>query len=133
MCTLSDTTSYVLLSSPLQDVPIVNYVALVVKMLLYQGGRSWEPFSESKKGHIIFVRRIFAIFATNKRVIFARNCKIANVIQHDMRYVPRNSAFVARETLILTKKKHCILPRDKIFQKVCKSRQILKSRQNSVC
>ena len=106
-----------LLSSPLQDVPIVNYVALVVKMLLYQGGRSWEPFSESKKGHIIFVRRIFAIFASNKRVIFARNCKIANVIQHDMQYVPRNSAFVARETMFLTKKSTVFCPGTKSSKK----------------
>ena len=30
-----------------------------------QGGRSWQPFGESKNGHKTFVRRVFAIFATN--------------------------------------------------------------------
>ena len=30
-----------------------------------QGGRSWQPFDKSKNGHKTFVRRVFAIFATN--------------------------------------------------------------------
>ena len=30
-----------------------------------QGGRSWQPFGESKNGHKTFVRRVFAIFTTN--------------------------------------------------------------------
>ena len=30
-----------------------------------QCGRSWQPFGKSKNGHKTFVRRVFAIFATN--------------------------------------------------------------------
>ena len=30
-----------------------------------QGDRSWQPFGEGKNAQKIFVRRVFAIFATN--------------------------------------------------------------------
>ena len=36
-----------------------------VIMPLWQVGRSWQPFGERKNGLIIFVRCVFAIFATN--------------------------------------------------------------------
>ena len=34
-----------------------------------QGGRSWQPFGESKNGHKTFVKRAFAIFATNSSLL----------------------------------------------------------------
>ena len=40
-----------------------------------QGGRSWQPFGESKNGHKTFVRCVFAIFASE-----ACNWKVANLI-----------------------------------------------------
>ena len=42
-----------------------------------QGGRSWQPFGE---GH--------------KCVVFARNCKFANLIQYNMQYIPCYSALL---------------------------------------
>ena len=32
---------------------------------LNQGGKIWQPFGKRKNGHKTFVRRVFAIFATN--------------------------------------------------------------------
>ena len=93
-----------------------NWDALIVKMLLYLGGRSWQPFGESKKGNTIFCQAHICYFC-NKRVLFARNCKIANFIQHDMQYVPSNSAFVAHETLFLTPKNTFFCPGTKSSKK----------------
>ena len=33
-----------------------------------QGGRSWQPFGRNN-GHKVFVRRVFAIFATNASLL----------------------------------------------------------------
>ena len=44
------------------------------------------------------VRRVFAIFATNASFL----CGIANLIEYNMQYIPRSSAFLAQETLFLT-------------------------------
>ena len=64
----------------------------------------------------------------DKFVVFARNCKFANLIQHNMQYIPCNSALPAQETLFFTRKT-LFLP--KVFQKVRKSRQILIFWQNN--
>ena len=42
-----------------------------------------------------FVRRVFAIFATNASFLRV-NCKFANLIQYDMQYIPCNIAFLAQ-------------------------------------
>ena len=63
----------------------------------------------------------------DKFVVFARNCKFANLIQHNMQYIPCNSELPAQETLFFTRKT-LFLP--KVFQKVRKSRQILIFWQN---
>ena len=47
-----------------------------------QGGRSWQPFGE---GH--------------KCVVFARNCKFANLIQYNMQYIPCYSALFFAQSL----------------------------------
>ena len=87
-----------------------------------QGGRSWQPFGEGKNGHQSF-RQPRICYFRDKCIVFARNCKFANLIQYSKQYVPCNDALLAQETLLLSQ----------VFQKVCKSRQTLNSRQNSVC
>ena len=61
--------------------------------------------AKAKMAIKVFVRRVFAIFG-DKCVVFARNCKFANLIQYDMQYTPCNSALLAQKTLFLTPKKH---------------------------
>ena len=56
-----------------------------------QGGRSWQPFNESKNGHKTFVKSVFAILVTNVslsrtiaklQILFSIICNIYNVIGH---------------------------------------------------
>ena len=63
-----------------------------------QGGRSWQPFGESKNGHKNF-RQVRIYFICNKCVVFARNCIFANLTQYNMQNIPCNSAFLTPETL----------------------------------
>ena len=93
------------------------------------GGRNWQPFVESKNGHENF-RQTRIYYFRDKCVVFARKSKFENVTQYNMQYIPCNSALLARETLFLNQE-GTFLPED--FQKVPKSRQILISRQKSVC
>ena len=51
----------------------------------------------------IIVRRIF-VFCRDKCVVFACNCKFANLFQYIMQYIPCNTA-------LLAKKKHCFDPK----------------------
>ena len=81
-----------------------------------QGGRSWQPSGEGKNGHKKFSQSRIS-YLRDKCVVFASNCKFANLIQYIMQYIPCNSDHLARETLFLPK----------VFQKV------RKSRRNSVC
>ena len=74
----------------------------------------------------VFVRRVFAIFATNASFL----CVIANSFQYNMQYVPCNKALFSQETLFLTQIS-TFWP--KVFQKVRKTRQIIISRRYSVC
>ena len=46
----------------------------------YQGGRSWQPFSEGKNGHKN-IRQTQIFYFGDKRVVFARNCKL-NSVKH---------------------------------------------------
>ena len=85
---------------------------------MFQGGRSWPPFGEGKNGHKSF-RQARICYFRDKCVVFACNCKIANLIQYNMQYVPcYTSALLAQKTLFLTQKS-IFLP--KVFQKVRKS------------
>jgi len=82
-----------------------------------QGGRSWHPFGECKDGHKICQVRI--CYFRDKFVIFARNCKFANLFQYNMQYIlPSNIALLAHETLVLPKQ---VLFLPKVFQTVRKS------------
>ena len=48
-----------------------------------QGGRTWQPFVGGKNGHENFRQgRIYNF--RDKCVVFARNCKFANLIQYDI-------------------------------------------------
>ena len=76
----------------------------------YQGSGSWQPFGENKNGHKNF-RQVRIYFIRDKCVVFARNCKFANLTQYNMQNIPCNSAFLAQETLFLTKK-NTFLPKD---------------------
>ena len=68
-----------------------------------QGGRSWQPFGEGKNGLKNFRQPRICYFC-DKYVVFARNCKFANLIQYNMQYVPCYSELLAQETLFLTQK-----------------------------
>ena len=72
-----------------------------------------------RQAHICYFR--------DKFLVFARNCKLANLTQYNLQYPPCNAAFLVQETLFLTQT-NTFLPKD--FQKVRKSRQILISPQN---
>ena len=65
-----------------------------------QSGRSWQPFGKRKNGHKIFIKRVFAIFATTSS--FLR--EIANLNQCNMQYIPYNSALLTQESLLFTPK-----------------------------
>ena len=93
-----------------------------------QGGRSWQHFGKGKNDHKNF-RQARVYYFGDKCVDFAGTCKFAhllcirtthNILVH----------FFAQTTLFLTQKA-LSLPKD--FQEVFKSRQILISRQNSIC
>ena len=55
-----------------------------------------------------FIKQVFTIFATNV-CFFVRKCKLANLIQCNMRYIQCNSALLAKEALFLTKKGTCFV------------------------
>ena len=69
-----------------------------------QRSRSWQPYVEGKNGNKNF-RQARIYFFRDKRAVFACNCKFANLTQYNMQYIPCNSAFLAQETMFLTKKK----------------------------
>ena len=52
---------------------------------LQQGGRTWQPFVGGKNGQANFRQANYNF--RDKCIVFARNCKVANVIQYDMRYI----------------------------------------------
>ena len=66
----------------------------------------------------------------DKCVIFARNCKFAKLTK-DIYHVFIYSALLASERNSVFDPKSTFFP--KVFQRVCKTRQILISRQNSGC
>ena len=74
-----------------------------------QRSRSWQPYVEGKNGNKNF-RQARIYFFRDKRAVFACNCKFANLTQYNMQYIPCNSAFLAQETMFLTKKKTFFLP-----------------------
>ena len=78
-------------------------------------------FGEGKNGHKIF-RQTRIYYFRDKCVVLPRNCKIANLTQYNMQYIPYNSALLARKTLYLTLKSTFF---SKDFQKVRDSRQII--------
>ena len=73
-------------------------------------------------------RRARICYFRDKCIVFARKCKIANLVQYTMQYIPWNSASLAQETLFLNQRSTFLA---KSFPK-SKLRQILISRQNSV-
>ena len=73
-----------------------------------QGGRSWQPFGKGKNGHKNFHQASIYYFCV-KCVFFVRKCKLANLIQCNMRYIQCNSALLAKEALFLTKKGTCFV------------------------
>ena len=82
--------------------------------------------ARAKMSTQIFVRHIFAIFATNASFLRA----IENLIQYNVQYIPCKNALLAQ--------KHWCCPKKALFcpqvsQKVRKSQRILILRHNSVC
>ena len=54
-------------------------------------------------GHKIF-RLAHIRYLCDKCIVFARNCKVANLIQYNMQYIPCNNDLLAQESLLLTQK-----------------------------
>ena len=79
------------------------YVCMCVCVYVCQGGRTWQPFVGSKNVNENFRQAHIYNFRV-KCVVFARNRKIAKLIQWNMQYLPCNSALLAQETLFLTQK-----------------------------
>ena len=55
-------------------------VKIVVKIVVNQGGRTWQPFVGGKNGHENFRQARIYNFR-DKCVVFARNRKFANLTQ----------------------------------------------------
>ena len=68
-----------------------------------KGGRSWQPFGKGKNGYKSFHQARICYFR-HKCIVFAHNCKFANLTQYDVQYIPCNSALLAQETLFSTRK-----------------------------
>ena len=96
-----------------------------IKQMKEHLNTGWQKFWRTQKWSENFCQS--RIFATNSLFLRVN----ANLTQYYMQYIPCNSALLARETLYFTAKKNTFM--SKVFQKVCKSRQILISWQNSVC
>ena len=80
---------------------LLTYSIVELSTSCNQGGRSWQHFGKGKNDHKNFCQaRVY--YFRDKCVVFARNCKFANLTQYDMQYMPCNSAFLAQETLFLT-------------------------------
>ena len=56
-----------------------------------QGGRTWQPFVGGKNGHENF-RQVRIYTFPDKCVVFARNCKFANLTQYNMQYIACNNS-----------------------------------------
>ena len=96
----------------------------------YQGGRTWQPFVGGKNGHENF-RQTHIYNLRKKCVVFARNCKFAYLTQCNMQYISYISALFCPKGTVIDTQKNTFFPKD--LKNVCKSRQILILRQNSIC
>ena len=62
---------------------------LLIHYIIYQGGRTWQPFVGSKNGNENFRQARIYNFRV-KCVVFARNRKFAKLTQWNMQYIPCN-------------------------------------------
>ena len=83
---------------------------MVFQFVSGQGGRCWQPFSERKNGHTNF-HQVRICYFRDKCVVFARNCKFANIIQYNMQYIPCNSALLAQETTVFNPTQNFFCPK----------------------
>ena len=60
-----------------------------IVFIWYQGGRSWQPFSVGENGHKNF-RQARICYFRDKTVIFAHNCKFANLFQFNSQKVRKS-------------------------------------------
>ena len=72
----------------------------VYTVYIFQGGRCRQPIGERKNGHTNF-RQLRICYICKKYVVFASNCKFANIIQYAI-YSICNSVLLAQETLFFT-------------------------------
>ena len=63
----------------------------------------FKVFAQKMK-HIIPKKIVRRVFACEKCVVFARNCKFDNLIQYNMQYISCGNALLAQETLLLSQK-----------------------------
>ena len=110
------------------DIVWLVCVPLLIIIDAVQGDRSWQPFGEGKNGHKNF--RQACIYYFRKEPLFLRTLAILQIqlsiiciIYHVIVYFLPNTIFDPKENTYLSKD----------FRKVCESRQILISRQNSIC
>ena len=82
---------------------ICHFHHLSVVCTFGQGGRSWQPFSDSNNCQTNF-RLSHVQYFRDKCVVFAHNCKLTNLIQCKMQDISCNSALHEQKTLLLTQK-----------------------------
>ena len=82
---------------------ICHFHHLSVVCTFGQGGRSWQPFSDSNNCQTNF-RLSRVRYFRDKCVVFAHNCKLTNLIQCKMQDISCNSALHEQKTLLLTRK-----------------------------
>ena len=76
----------------------------VMKKCMYvQGGKTWQPFVGSKNGNENFRQAPIYNFRV-KCVVFAHNCKFANIIQYNIQCISCYNTLLALETPLLSQK-----------------------------
>jgi len=83
---------------------ICHFHHLSVVCTFGQGGRSWQPFSDSNNCQTNF-RLSRVRYFRDKCIVFAHNCKLTNLIQCIMQDISCNSA-------LHEQKKHCCCPKN---------------------
>ena len=76
--------------------PVGQRFRIRKKNTCVQGGRSWQPFVGGKNGQTNF-RQTRIYHFRDKCVVFARNCKFANLTQYNMQYIPVIVHFLSKE------------------------------------
>ena len=67
-------------------------------------GTGWQKLAAFRRGQK-WPQKFSSGYVRDKCVVFARNCKLANLIECNIQYISCKNAFLAPEKLFLTLKK----------------------------